>query len=53
MCTITFYSMPFQALLANMVGMFGVYHGPKGLQRIGQRVHHTARLLAQGQSNQK
>ncbi|KAK2169698.1 hypothetical protein NP493_1179g00017 [Ridgeia piscesae] len=37
-----------QALLANMVAMFGIYHGPKGLQRIGQRVHHTARILAEG-----
>ena len=43
------YTMLIQALLANMVAMFGIYHGPKGLQRIGQRVHHTARILAEGQ----
>jgi glycine dehydrogenase len=35
-----------QALLANMAGFYAVYHGPKGLTRIGRRVHALARLLA-------
>ena len=47
-CLLTFCVMLLQALLANMVAMFGIYHGPKGLERIGQRVHHTARILAEG-----
>src|SRR6185369_11054154 len=34
-----------QALLANMAGFYGVYHGPKGLTRIAQRVHAHAALL--------
>ncbi|MDP9805752.1 glycine dehydrogenase [Trueperella bonasi] len=34
-----------QALLAVLVGFYGVYHGPEGLTAIAQRVHsHTARL---------
>ena len=34
-----------QALLANMAGFYAVYHGPKGLARIAQRVHaHAMRL---------
>uniref|UniRef100_A0A1I8HIH3 Glycine cleavage system P protein n=1 Tax=Macrostomum lignano TaxID=282301 RepID=A0A1I8HIH3_9PLAT len=37
-----------QALLANMSAMYAVYHGPRGLQRIGQRVHNFARVLAKG-----
>jgi glycine cleavage system P protein (glycine dehydrogenase) len=36
-----------QALLANMAGFYGVYHGPKGLTRIAQRVHAHAALLEQ------
>lgn len=35
-----------QALLAIMAGMYAVYHGPKGLRAIAERVHHSARLLA-------
>ncbi len=35
-----------QALLANMAGFYAVYHGPKGLTAIAQRVHATAQLLA-------
>ena len=35
-----------QALLANIAGLFAVYHGPKGLTRIAKRVHAYARLLA-------
>jgi glycine dehydrogenase len=35
-----------QALLANMAGFYAVYHGPRGLARIAQRVNFMARLLA-------
>ena len=31
-----------QVLLANIAGMYGVWHGPSGLQRIAHRVHHLA-----------
>ncbi len=37
-----------QVLLAIMAGMYAVYHGPEGLQRIARRVHHQARVLARG-----
>lgn len=39
-----------QALLANMAAMFAVYHGPRGLERIAQRVHQSTLILAQGPS---
>jgi glycine dehydrogenase len=35
-----------QALLANIAGLYAVYHGPKGLTRIATRVHAYAQLLA-------
>jgi len=35
-----------QALLANMAGLYAVYHGPHGLLRIALRVNAMARLLA-------
>ncbi len=35
-----------QVLLAVMAGMYAVWHGPEGLQRIARRVHLQARLLA-------
>lgn len=35
-----------QALLAIMAGMYAVYHGPKGLKEIAQRVHAVACLAA-------
>lgn len=35
-----------QALLANMASFFAVYHGPKGIKTIAQRVHRLTRLLA-------
>ena len=38
----------FQALLANMAAMFGVYHGPKGLKHIAERTHNAALILAEG-----
>ncbi|MFN7914395.1 MAG: aminomethyl-transferring glycine dehydrogenase [Vicinamibacterales bacterium] len=36
-----------QALLANIAGLYAVYHGPKGLTAIAERVHGLAALLAQ------
>src|SRR5210317_1384963 len=35
-----------QVLLAVMAGMYGVYHGPKGLQHIADKVHDSACTLA-------
>jgi glycine dehydrogenase len=35
-----------QALLANMAAMYAVYHGPRGIRAIAERVHGLARLLA-------
>ncbi|MBK6683279.1 MAG: aminomethyl-transferring glycine dehydrogenase [Deltaproteobacteria bacterium] len=37
-----------QVLLAVMAGMYAVYHGPKGLLRIAQRVHALTATLAAG-----
>ena len=37
-----------QVLLAIMAGMYGSYHGPRGLRRIADRVHGYARLLKVG-----
>jgi glycine dehydrogenase len=34
-----------QALLANMAGLYAVYHGPKGVTAIARRVHGLAKLL--------
>jgi len=34
-----------QALLAIMAGMYAVYHGPKGLRGIGERVHAFTQIL--------
>jgi len=34
-----------QALLANIAGLYAVYHGPRGLTTIAHRVHAYARLL--------
>ncbi len=36
-----------QALLANIAGLYAVYHGPKGLTRIASRIHAYARTLEQ------
>lgn len=38
----------FKALLANISAMYAVYHGPKGLKEIAQRVHDSTLLLAEG-----
>ena len=35
-----------QALLANIAGMYAVYHGPLGLTTISRRVHGLAQVLA-------
>src|SRR5690606_37069933 len=35
-----------QALLANIAGFYGVYHGAEGLTRIASRVHRQAVALA-------
>ncbi|WP_306397785.1 aminomethyl-transferring glycine dehydrogenase [Telluria beijingensis] len=37
-----------QVLLAVMAGMYAVYHGPLGLERIARRVHRQAAILAAG-----
>ncbi len=35
-----------QVLLAVMAGMYAVYHGPKGVRRIAERVHGATKVLA-------
>lgn len=35
-----------QVLLANMAGMYGIWHGPEGLKRIANRVHSHALTIA-------
>ena len=37
-----------QVLLANIAGMFAVYHGPDGLRAIAARVHRLAAILHAG-----
>ena len=37
-----------QALLAVMASMYAVFHGPKGLQAIAQRIHRKTARLAKG-----
>ncbi|UII21923.1 aminomethyl-transferring glycine dehydrogenase [Fulvivirga ligni] len=37
-----------QVLLAVMAGMYAVYHGPKGLKKIAERIHGLALLLERG-----
>ncbi|WP_430447369.1 MAG: aminomethyl-transferring glycine dehydrogenase [Pseudomonas piscis] len=37
-----------QVLLANIAAFYAVYHGPKGLKRIAQRVHRLTCILAAG-----
>ena len=37
-----------QVLLANIAGMYAVYHGPEGLTRIAGRVHQLTAALAAG-----
>ena len=40
-----------QVLLAVMAGMYAVYHGPKGLKYIANKVHQNAVLLANSLTN--
>lgn len=35
-----------QVLLANIAGMYAVYHGPQGLKRIAERIHRMTDILA-------
>ncbi|MDP3537371.1 MAG: aminomethyl-transferring glycine dehydrogenase [Azonexus sp.] len=37
-----------QVLLANMAGMYAVYHGPQGLRTIAGRIHRLTAILAEG-----
>ena len=37
-----------QVLLANMASFYAVYHGPKGLKNIAQRIHRFTNILAAG-----
>ena len=37
-----------QVLLANMAGMYAVYHGPEGLKTIAGRIHRLTCILAEG-----
>ncbi|MDY6804188.1 MAG: aminomethyl-transferring glycine dehydrogenase [Cyanobacteriota bacterium] len=37
-----------QVLLAVMASMYAVYHGPEGLKRIAENVHHLTAVLAAG-----
>ncbi len=37
-----------QVLLANIAGMYAVYHGPQGLRNIAGRIHRLAAILAAG-----
>src|SRR5207244_7980 len=37
-----------QVLLAVMASMYAVYHGPKGIRAIAERVHRLTSLLARG-----
>lgn len=35
-----------QVLLANIAGMYAVYHGPEGVKRIARRIHRLAAVFA-------
>src|SRR5690625_4185459 len=37
-----------QVLLANIAGMYAVFHGPEGLRAIAERIHRRAAALADG-----
>ena len=39
-----------QALLANMAGLYAVYHGPEGLKAIADKTHGLASIFAEGAS---
>lgn len=38
---------PSQVLLANIAGLYAVYHGPQWLKRIATRIHRLTTILAQ------
>jgi len=40
-----------QVLLANIAGMYGIWHGPDGLKRIASRVHSLAQTIAASFTN--
>lgn len=40
-----------QVLLANIAGLYAVYHGPAGLKRIASRIHRLTSILAAGLQN--
>ncbi len=37
-----------QVLLANIAGMYAVYHGPQGLKTIASRIHRLTAIFAEG-----
>ncbi|MDT7042438.1 aminomethyl-transferring glycine dehydrogenase [Candidatus Nitronereus thalassa] len=37
-----------QVLLANIAGLYAVYHGPNGLKRMAERVHGMTQVLVEG-----
>eukprot|EP00954_Amorphochlora_amoebiformis_P008766 682653-Amorphochlora_amoeboformis.AAC.1 len=39
-----------QALLANMAAAYGIYHGPEGIKKIGEKVHGMAKVTQAGLS---
>lgn len=41
-----------QVLLANIAAFYAVWHGPKGLKRIAERVHRLAAIFARGLGDQ-
>ena len=41
-----------QALLANIAGMYAVYHGPEGLKAIANRIHGLGAILNAGELNE-
>ncbi|PKH22563.1 glycine dehydrogenase (aminomethyl-transferring) [Enterobacterales bacterium CwR94] len=41
-----------QVLLANIASLYAVWHGPKGLQRIADRIHRLTSILATGLQQQ-
>ncbi|PCJ25431.1 MAG: glycine dehydrogenase (aminomethyl-transferring) [SAR86 cluster bacterium] len=40
-----------QVLLANISALYAMYHGPKGLRTIAQRIHRLTSILASGLQN--
>src|SRR5687767_10629161 len=40
-----------QVLLAVVASMYGVYHGPRGIRAIAERVHNLTGVLARGLKN--